>query len=366
MKLKEPLLYWLAPETDAEVSKVIDCNNLRSVHVLSMALAAMESVALVIYFIMHLGDLGELPIIDALLRVFIFILGSIAACILSDKMLAPDGSPRTGQTATNVILTLYFLLNVLWGMYVSVGHYKKDEQMVTFYAVLLCIVFFFRLRPVSSALVIGVSSVAFFCYLEIVVKPGKIQPINYTLFILLLLGGSIVSYRVSVNNIRQKLRIQELNGALEEIANHDNLTRLKNRHALSQNMPSYIGSEICIAMLDINKFKFFNDTYGHKKGDEILCLVADILTQALSDADIYRYGGDEFLIIAKDCTQEAFLQKLEECNANLGHYSANKGGLELSFAYGVTAITCSDMNVIQESISEADKRLYEHKKKSSR
>lgn len=131
-------------------------------------------------------------------------------------------------------------------------------------------------------------------------------------------------------------------------------------------MPYYIGKEICIAMLDINKFKFFNDTYGHKKGDEILCLVADILTQALSDADIYRYGGDEFLIIAKDCTQEAFLQKLEECNANLGHYSANKGGLELSFAYGVTAITCSDMNVIQESISEADKRLYEHKKKSSR
>ena len=343
MKLKEPLLYWLKPETCDEVGRAIDSANIRAVHILGLIIAIMESVALVIYFISHLRTLGEPPVIDAILRVLVLIVLSLAAFFVSDRLLLPDGSPRVSHTAIDVILSVCFLLVVLWGMYVSIGHYKNDEQMVTFYAVLLCIVFFFRLRPVSSALVIGVSSVAFFCYLEIVVKPGKIQPINYTLFILLLLGGSIVSYRVSVNNIRQKLRIQELNGALEEIANHDNLTRLKNRHALSQNMPYYIGKEICIAMLDINKFKFFNDTYGHKKGDEILCLVADILTQALSDADIYRYGGDEFLIIAKDCTQEAFLQKLEECNANLGHYSANKGGLELSFAYGVTAITCSDM-----------------------
>lgn len=45
-------------------------------------------------------------------------------------------------------------------------------------------------------------------------KPGKIQPINYTLFILILVGSSIVRYRVGVNSLNQKLRVEELNGAL--------------------------------------------------------------------------------------------------------------------------------------------------------
>ncbi len=63
-------------------------------------------------------------------------------------------------------------------------------------------------------------------------KPGKIQPINYTLFILILVGSSIVRYRVGVNSLNQKLRVEELNGALEDIANHDSLTHLYNRHSL--------------------------------------------------------------------------------------------------------------------------------------
>ena len=96
-----------------------------------------------------------------------------------------------------------------------------------------------------------------------------IQPINYTLFILILVGSSIVRYRVGVNNIYQKLRIQQLNNALEEIANHDSLTRLKNRHALSCLIPTYTGREICIAMLDINKFKYFTDTFGHLHPDQV-------------------------------------------------------------------------------------------------
>ena len=73
-------------------------------------------------------------------------------------------------------------------------------------------------------------------------KPGKIQPINYTLFILILVGSSILRYRVGVNSLNQKLRVEEFNGALEDIANHDSLTHLYNRHSLSRMIPSYVGA----------------------------------------------------------------------------------------------------------------------------
>ena len=226
MKLKEPLLYWLKPETCDEVGKAIDSANIRAVHILGLIIAIMESFALVIYFISHLRTLGEPPVIDAILRVLVLIVLSLAAFFVTDRLLLPDGSPRVSHTAIEVILSVCFLLVVLWGMYVSIGHYKNDEQMVTFYTVLLCIVVFFRLRPLNSALIIGLSSMVFYVILEFAVKPGKIQPINYTLFILILVGSSIVRYRVGVNSLNQKLRVEELNGALEDIANHDSLTHL--------------------------------------------------------------------------------------------------------------------------------------------
>ena len=125
--------------------------------------------------------------------------------------------------------------------------------MVTFYTVLLCIVVFFRLRPLNSALIIGLSSMVFYVILEFAVKPGKIQPINYTLFILILVGSSIVRYRVGVNSLNQKLRVEELNGALEDIANHDSLTHLYNRHSLSRMIPSYVGADICLREYSTDK-----------------------------------------------------------------------------------------------------------------
>ena len=75
-------------------------------------------------------------------------------------------------------------------------------------------------------------------------KPGKIQPINYTLFILILVGSS---------SLNQKLRVEELNGALEDIANHDSLTHLYNRHSLSRMIPSYVGADICLREYSTDK-----------------------------------------------------------------------------------------------------------------
>ena len=93
----------------------------------------------------------------------------------------------------------------------------------------------------------------FYVILEFAVKPGKIQPINYTLFILILVGSSIVRYRVGVNSLNQKLRVEEFNGALEDIANHDSLTHLYNRHSLSRMIPSYVGAVICLREYSTDK-----------------------------------------------------------------------------------------------------------------
>lgn len=84
----------------------------------------------------------------------------------------------------------------------------------------------------------------------------------------------------------------------KRISEHDELTRLYNRHYL-QSLENQSDEYIPI-MIDIDFFKRVNDTYGHKEGDRVLQLLASILLRYQSDKFIMiRYGGEEFLILSK-------------------------------------------------------------------
>ncbi|MDA8441100.1 MAG: GGDEF domain-containing protein, partial [Peptococcaceae bacterium] len=91
----------------------------------------------------------------------------------------------------------------------------------------------------------------------------------------------------------------------------DELTGLPSRRALNQDMLQ-LGMKYVIAMLDIDFFKKFNDTYGHDTGDEVLKLVASILKNIMGGGKCYRYGGEEFTILFPGKNVEDVLPYLEE------------------------------------------------------
>ncbi len=76
----------------------------------------------------------------------------------------------------------------------------------------------------------------------------------------------------------------------------DELTGLPSRRALKQDMMK-LGMNYAMAMLDIDHFKKFNDTYGHDTGDEVLKLVASIIKDVTGGGKAYRYGGEEFTVL---------------------------------------------------------------------
>ena len=90
----------------------------------------------------------------------------------------------------------------------------------------------------------------------------------------------------------------------------DELTGLPGRRALNQRLMA-LGRRHTVAMLDIDHFKRFNDTYGHDVGDQVLQLVASKLRQ-VRGGTAYRYGGEEFCIIFPGKTLEQSLPALEE------------------------------------------------------
>ena len=80
------------------------------------------------------------------------------------------------------------------------------------------------------------------------------------------------------------------------LAYRDELTSLPSRRALNQ-LALSLGRKYTIAMLDIDHFKKFNDSYGHDIGDQVLKLVASKLAQVKSAGKVFRYGGEEFTIV---------------------------------------------------------------------
>ena len=94
------------------------------------------------------------------------------------------------------------------------------------------------------------------------------------------------------------------------LAYHDGLTGLPGRRALKEALDR-AGSAYAVAMADVDHFKRFNDTYGHEVGDEVLRTVAGRLTEALPGAEVFRYGGEEFVILFARRSVEQCLPLLE-------------------------------------------------------
>ena len=112
-----------------------------------------------------------------------------------------------------------------------------------------------------------------------------------------------------------------------------------------------------LVFIDLNDFKFFNDTYGHEKGDEILKKFADVVMNRLRSDDIFiRYGGDEFIIILTGCDSKIAVRIMEEIRRNF------ESATGLDFSYGISDFRGN----LEESIKSADRRMYEMKRNLKR
>jgi len=90
------------------------------------------------------------------------------------------------------------------------------------------------------------------------------------------------------------------------LAYHDELTGIRGRRAFNESLLS-LDQQYAIAIVDIDHFKKFNDTYGHDVGDQVLCMVAKRLLQVGGDGQAFRCGGEEFAIVFRNTSaKEAF------------------------------------------------------------
>ncbi|MEZ4647242.1 MAG: diguanylate cyclase [Candidatus Eisenbacteria bacterium] len=160
---------------------------------------------------------------------------------------------------------------------------------------------------------------------------------------------------------RQKQDLVELNGRLQALAVTDGLTGIPNHRAFQERLQKLteqanVGLGFSLAMVDVDHFKHFNDTYGHQAGDEVLRKTAECLIGNLRGSDfVARYGGEEFAILFRGIGEESAAQLCDRLRARIEAIETPYSKITASFGVAAWGSASTDA---EDLIVAADQALY--------
>ncbi|MGZ6827625.1 MAG: putative bifunctional diguanylate cyclase/phosphodiesterase, partial [Mycobacteriales bacterium] len=137
------------------------------------------------------------------------------------------------------------------------------------------------------------------------------------LLILLVAALSRTSWQLAQSRLRESEAVRAHEERIEYLAYHDDLTTLPNRSLFSKLLGQSIGQarrfgrQLAVLILDLDRFKYINDTLGHEAGDKLLQCVARRLHEAVRPTDtVARFGGDEFAVVCPGLHEEVLAREL--------------------------------------------------------
>jgi len=170
--------------------------------------------------------------------------------------------------------------------------------------------------------------------------------------------GEAIKLALSNLNLQNKLREQAI---------RDPLTGLLNRRFLEETLARDVyraqrrNSPLCVAMLDLDDFKQFNDTFGHDAGDSLLRELGRVIREKLRKSDILcRYGGDEFVILLPQTEKNSALvvaKRLQEMMRKTQFLTDEGLNLNVRCSMGLATYP-EDAKSSHEIIRQADEMMY--------
>ncbi len=260
----------------------------------------------------------------------------------------------------------YYLYNIsilvsAVSFYIICLSYERPNfllQLMGLFSIVL-VVFMIPNRWVNKVLVATVISVAFFVVMGVARSDINgndfLAGVVYALLVLALRA-------VSTYKNEAQRRLLYLNGRqLEILSKTDSMTGLYNRETLSTDLAQRIrqvdscGDDFGIVLFDIDDFKSINDTYGHLMGDAVLLEIVRMVQQQLTDdCPMYRWGGEEFIIIFPDCSHYNCVDISDKLCRGIDNLIINE--VRVTCSFGIACYQPKD--TIQSMLARADNNLY--------
>ena len=164
---------------------------------------------------------------------------------------------------------------------------------------------------------------------------------------------------------------ERLVSQLAHQVHHDALTGLPNRRACDLRLQAAVeraaatGGPLCVALLDVDRFKAINDRHGHQAGDQVLAQVGERLVDSLRQPDVFvgRTGGEEFLVVLEGMGLDDALPRVEQARRAIAatRFDAGGDGLVCSISAGLVQRTGDEAP--DDLLRRADEGLYEAKRR---
>jgi len=193
-------------------------------------------------------------------------------------------------------------------------------------------------------------------------KNGSLYHEEQTITPILNKENQITGYVSTGKDISERI---ELENKLSKLATTDKLTGIYNRHRFEELLAKELAraerynTPMALIMFDIDYFKNINDTYGHDVGDNVLRTVSEVIRFNIRETDIFaRWGGEEFIILTPETTEESAEHLAKKLCSALEQYDFETAGT-VTASFGVTMHKSKETN--GEMIKRADKAMYQAK-----
>jgi diguanylate cyclase (GGDEF)-like protein len=189
------------------------------------------------------------------------------------------------------------------------------------------------------------------------------------------LDNVMTKQKLAATNVRLRdrdLRLTQMNGQLQQLAHTDDLTGLLNKRRLFEQLEAEVargrryGGMLSCLMIDIDKFKSVNDTYGHPAGDEVLRQIGSLFRHNLRATDfVVRFGGEEFTVLLP-CTgsEDAYrvAEKLRLIFKEHVFVLPDRTPVKITITVGISSCTTFEDVDAMEIVLRADSALYSAKR----
>ena len=259
-------------------------------------------------------------------------------------------------------LLIYLSISLLFLFGCILSSKRPDTPAVTFIAFLLIMPMFMIDKPFFMTIELIIASAVFLLWSHAVKRQeawfidlGNVIPFTIVGIFLNVIANSL---RIKEFVLTRKINIQK---------DTDDLTGLKNKGAMTREINQFLtdskADKGLLFVIDIDRFKKINDTYGHDAGDDAICQLGSVLGRMFNQDEIVgRFGGDEFIIFIKNADDSDIARKIA-CDIIKGVSDSvvlTNSGQKINLSIGIAVYHGNETNY-SELFKKADIALYEAK-----
>ena len=375
MKLRfDPFFHYLFKHKSPEIIVSITAQNIYCISLIAIVNFFIELYfSLWNYSIMILHP--EIPHLYIVIRLNSCVMMMLISAVVFLYLLSYRNKVNGNVKKICFFLLIYSLIEIAFGIYISVYDLLIGGNSYVFFIMTLCVFGILVINPYGSIALSIISLVSFYLVLIPVYDVDYSDVLNMTEYFFFINFISVIRYyltctwyenhlelkKVNEELILAKEQLEKSNEKLHSISFYDELSCVKNRNALRADWSEYNGHILSVMMMDIDDFKYFNDTFGHTVGDNVIKEVATLLIKYFGVEHCYRIGGDEFLIIS-GYGKKSFEERISSLRKDLTKYRIKEADVSPTISCGIYRGVCDYENDLRVLKDIADELLYKVKK----